>query len=167
MRIRSVEVWVAKKETILFFFGSFFLLSCISSDQYFNSLLVHVNSLISSLMEKQTALGWGLSEVLTATAKWSNEHSECFSLEKLFFTCFIIFILQSFLFTDFCSQELIFTTCKHILQGYWQDLALCLKVWMIFQSSLSRIFYGHTHITLSFCPTLHQALEKSTATHSL
>ena len=100
-------------------------------------------------MEKQTELGVGLSKVLTAMAKWSNELSECFSLEKRFFTCFITLTLQSFLFTDCWSREFISATCKHILQGYRRDLTLYLKVWTTFQPSLSRFFYDRTQITHS------------------
>lgn len=65
MWIRSVEVWVAKKKTIPPFFGSFFLLSYISSSQYFKNLLVHMQSLTYFFfMEKQIELRVGFSNVL-------------------------------------------------------------------------------------------------------
>lgn len=103
--------------------------------------------------------------MLKATVKWLNELSKCFSLEKWFFTCFITLTLQSCLFTDCCSQELISATCKHILQGYRQDLTHCLKDWTTFQPSLSRFFHGpQPHSTL-FLPHPALSTEKSN-THS-
>lgn len=42
MQIGSVQVGVAKKKTIPLFFGSFFLLPYVSSNQYFKDLLVQM-----------------------------------------------------------------------------------------------------------------------------
>lgn len=66
---------------------------------------IHILSSIFS--GGKTELHVGFSKVLTATAKWWNKLSECFSSEKCFFACFITLTLQSSLLTDGYSQEFI------------------------------------------------------------
>lgn len=138
------------------FSSSFSLLPYISSNQYFKNLSVIIHSLIFFLVEKQIELGVGFSKVLTAIAKLWNKLSECFSTEKCFFTGFIAPTLQSFLFTDGYSQELIFATSKHILQDYWQDFPSALKSAQLLLISFQILLRPHPHHTLFPPPhTMH------------
>lgn len=164
MRIRNVEVWAAKKKTI-----PLLLAHCLYHPIFLEINILRIFQCIYILpsiflVEKQTELHVGFSKVLTAIAKWWNKLSECFSLEKCFFACFITLTLQTFLLTDGYSQELILPPLN-TLQGYQQHLTLCLKVHMTFNSFLSTFFSAHACIALS-TPHPIPGTKKSTSFNS-